>query len=195
MHHDPDGLLLVRDADVGLRHARLCVARARAAARTLRSARPRRIIGWFVFGRPWTVPVQVMTKVVVENMRPPTQPVRQARPNLPNVSTRSHTQTRSGRTVASLRSPSRPEGAESASPRRVFSHESTRNSRRLCRERFDASDTARQAGFPERFVEVMTACWDSGSSRSRRPPCVSMRAPNPSCRRKAATHGRTIHGQ
>ena len=25
--------------------------------------------------------VQVMTKVVVENMRPPTQPVRQARPN------------------------------------------------------------------------------------------------------------------
>ena len=28
-----------------------------------------------------TIPVQVMTKVVVENMRPPTQPVRQARPN------------------------------------------------------------------------------------------------------------------
>ena len=56
MHHDPDGLLLVRDADVGLRHARLCVARARAAARTLRSARPWRIIGSFVFGRPWTGP-------------------------------------------------------------------------------------------------------------------------------------------
>jgi hypothetical protein len=40
VHHDPDGLLLVRDADVGLRHARLRVARARAAARTLRSAGP-----------------------------------------------------------------------------------------------------------------------------------------------------------
>jgi hypothetical protein len=30
-----------------------------------------------------TIPVQVMTKVVVENMRPPTQPVRQARPPFP----------------------------------------------------------------------------------------------------------------
>ncbi len=33
-----------------------------------------------------------MTKVVVENMRPPTQPVRQARPNWPNVSTQTLTQ-------------------------------------------------------------------------------------------------------
>ncbi len=36
------------------------------------------------------------------------------------------------------------------------------------RERFLASGVARQAGFPERFIEVMTACWDSGTSRSRR---------------------------
>ena len=82
MHHDPDGLLLVRDADVGLRHARLCVARARAAARTLRSAGPWCIVCVFVcLWRAVDIPVQVMTKVVVENMRPPTQPVRQARPN------------------------------------------------------------------------------------------------------------------
>jgi hypothetical protein len=73
VHHDPDGLLLVCDADVGLRHARLCVARARAAACTLGSAGP-----LFAAGRG--LPAQVMTKVVVENMRPPTQPVRQARP-------------------------------------------------------------------------------------------------------------------
>ncbi len=91
MHHDPDGLLLVRDADVGLRHARLCVARAWAAARTLRSARPGCTVCGFDCVLPWTIPVQVMTKVVVENMRPPTQPVRQARPNWPNVSTQTLT--------------------------------------------------------------------------------------------------------
>ena len=44
----------------------------------------------FVRGRPWTIPVQVMTKVVVENMRPPTQPVRQARPTRPNLRTNAH---------------------------------------------------------------------------------------------------------
>ena len=78
--------------------------------------------------------------------------------------TRSHTQTPSGRTIVSLRSPSRPEGAESASPRRVVSHESTRTPAPLSRVLL-ALGIARQAGFPERFIEVMTACWDNGSSR------------------------------
>ncbi len=129
-----------------------------------------------------------MTKVVVENMRPPTLPVRQARPNWPNVSTQMLThadaQWPSYRLAAVPlgRSPSvllaehtySRASAESASVHRL--------------------GTARQAGFPERFVEVMSACWDSGSSRLKNAATLRLyaRPPNPSCQRKAAS---TIHGQ
>ncbi len=55
---------------LGLLHVRSAVLRLGA------------LVCLFVCLRPAsTIPVQVMTKVVVENMRPPTQPVRQARPN------------------------------------------------------------------------------------------------------------------
>jgi hypothetical protein len=67
---------------------------------------------------------------------------------------------------------------KSASPLRVFSHDSTRTPAPLPRVLL-ASSTARQAGFPERFVEVMSACWDSGSSRLKKAATLRLYARPP----------------
>ena len=148
-----------------------------------------------------------MTKVVVENMRPPTQPVKQARLSFrplcrPNLSTNARCHTLTCRHTHGAYRPETDAFRKATDAHWLRAPSTSLNTAQLrlpspntnihpIKHTFPtpltsvcsalASGIGGQAGFSDRFIEVMTACWDSGSSRS---PTTCVRTQSRTARRR-----------